>query len=166
MKADETKPTLYMLAGIPGSGKSTWLLKNYSIDADKQKGMIASTDNYIEQAAKEAGSTYNDVFQSVIKDATAEMYKDLELGIRNGMDIYWDQTNLTVKSRRGKLAKIPAGYKTVAVIFPIPEEKELERRLANRPGKTVPDHIMRSMINSFESPTEAEGFDQVIFAPI
>jgi hypothetical protein len=34
--------------------------------------------------------------------------------------------------------------------------------LASRPGKEIPDHVMRQMINNFSMPTQAEGYAKVI----
>jgi tRNA uridine 5-carbamoylmethylation protein Kti12 len=49
-------------------------------------------------------------------------------------------------------------------VFKTPEPEELARRLASRPGKNIPDHVMRSMIDNFEMPDTEEGFTQVWFA--
>jgi len=45
-----------------------------------------------------------------------------------------------------------------------PEHEELMRRLTSRPGKEIPDHIIASMISSFEMPTEDEGFKEIWYA--
>ena len=55
-------------------------------------------------------------------------------------------------------------YEHIAVVFKTPEPEELARRLASRPGKNIPAHVMRSMIDNFEMPTLDEGFTQVWFA--
>ena len=44
------------------------------------------------------------------------------------------------------------------------EKEELAKRLASRPGKNIPDHVMRNMIDGFEMPTEDEGFTEIWFA--
>jgi tRNA uridine 5-carbamoylmethylation protein Kti12 len=36
--------------------------------------------------------------------------------------------------------------------------------MLDRPGKNIPDEIVQDMINRFEYPTEAEGFDRIINA--
>jgi hypothetical protein len=41
--------------------------------------------------------------------------------------------------------------------------EEWNRRLDSRPGKTIPAHVLSSMIEHYEVPTEAEGFDKIIF---
>ena len=147
-------PNLYMLVGVPGSGKSTWIKNN------KHDAVVLSTDNYIERYAMKTGKTYNDMFKELIDVATNEMGRDLEYAVKNNRDIIWDQTNLTVKSRKGKLNKIPKDYKKVAVYFSVP--KDLRDRLASRPGKTIPEPVIISMINQLQPPTKEEGFDEIV----
>jgi gluconate kinase len=52
-------------------------------------------------------------------------------------------------------------YRMIAVVFKIPDVEELERRLNSRPGKHIPNHVMKSMINGFQMPTVEEGFDEI-----
>lgn len=152
-------PTLYMLIGVPGSGKSTWLA-NQAFDWNRTR--IISTDNIIERRAQEQGKTYSEVFRDEIKSATAQMNAELRQAIKDGADIVWDQTNLTRKARAGKLFSIPDGYRKVAVFFATPDEAELKRRLASRPGKTIPANVILGMKSQLEPPTESEGFDDII----
>jgi gluconate kinase len=79
----------------------------------------------------------------------------------NGLDLIWDQTSTSVSSRKKKFNTLP-NYEHIAVVFPIPEPDELARRLASRPGKNIPEHVMRSMIDGFEMPTLDEGFVEII----
>ena len=152
-------PTLYMLIGVPGSGKSTWVA-NQNFDWNRTR--IISTDNIIDRQAQAMGKTYSEVFDELIKGATQQMNQDLRQAITDGADIVWDQTNLVPKSRANKLAQIPKNYRKVAVYFTTPDTKELDRRLANRPGKTIPAHVITSMVSQLQPPTTAEGFDEVI----
>jgi gluconate kinase len=52
----------------------------------------------------------------------------------------------------------------IAVVFRTPEPEEHSRRLASRPGKVIPDHVLQSMVSTFEIPTEEEGFDEIWYA--
>jgi len=147
---------LYMLIGVPASGKSTWLEQN----ADS--GVVLSTDAHIDNVAAQQGKSYNDVFGDAIKKATVKMNNDLKQAVNRGEDIHWDQTNLTVKSRRGKLQKVPDTYEKIAVVFPTPDADEHQRRLDSRPGKTIPPHILKNMMATFQMPTTDEGFDRIV----
>lgn len=152
-------PTLYMLIGVPGSGKSTWRHANPLPGA-----VVISTDDYIDHVAAERGITYSEAFKDHIKAATRLADQRAAIAFRDGRDVVWDQTNLTRKSRAPKLAMVPDEYEKVAVFFPTPDEAELKRRLDSRPGKTIPPHIVLGMVSTLQEPTEAEGFDRIVHA--
>jgi predicted kinase len=151
-------PTLWMLVGVPGSGKSTWVTIHIP---DLTGHYVASTDRLIEIYASMRQATYNDVFKDNIGYAEKAMLTHVKDAIMYNYNIIWDQTNLTIKSRAKKLALIPDYYKKIAVFFPTPETGELDRRLASRPGKTIPSYIVDNMIDSLMPPTISEGFDEV-----
>ena len=153
-------PTLWMLVGVPGSGKSSWV----NSQRFGSHTVVVSTDRHIDAEADRQGKTYSQVFKSYIKRATSIMTADLAMAIKDGDDVVWDQTSVTIKSRAAKLASIPDNYRKVAVFFPTPEAKELERRLASRPGKTIPWNVVQGMASQLEAPTKDEGFDEVIVA--
>jgi predicted kinase len=151
-----------MLVGVPCSGKSTWV-EHQCDHVDAQENLhIASTDDRIEDNARRMGKTYNEVFKEIIKSCEKMMYEDVASAVRGNMDIIWDQTNLTRKSRAKKLIMIPDHYEKIAVLFSTPEPDELEKRLASRPGKTIPYHVVKNMIASMEYPELDEGFDRVM----
>lgn len=151
-------PKCYQLIGVPGSGKSTWV--------ESQDWSLAcanvSTDKWVEIYAKEVGRTYSEVFADFMPTAVDLMAKEVVVARELGRDIIWDQTSVNVKSRKKKFAMLP-DYYHIAVVFKTPEHKELMRRLFNRPGKDIPDHVIASMIASFEMPTEEEGFKEIWF---
>jgi predicted kinase len=149
-------PTFYMLIGVPASGKSTWRASN-------AKGAeTISTDDIIEKIAASQDKTYNDVFKDNIKAATNIADRRAKSAFDDERDVVWDQTNLTRKSRASKLTMVPKHYKKVAVYFPTPHPEVHKKRLAGRPGKTIPNYVLDSMTKSLEPPTKAEGFDEVI----
>lgn len=150
-------PMFVMLVGVPASGKSTWVTENTKIGT-----FVYSTDYLLDEWAKEANSTYNEVFKRFIDRATSICNDRLKSVIEKNEDIIWDQTNLTVKSRKSKMSKIPSHYERVAIYFPTPAGEEHKRRLESRPGKTIPAHILKNMIESIEVPSHDEGFDRVL----
>jgi heterogeneous nuclear ribonucleoprotein U len=152
------RPILWMLIGLPGSGKSTWVNKHqYRTD---RFTYVTSTDNIIDDIAAQSGKTYNDVFKDNIKFAEKTMYAEVMAAVKADGDIIWDQTNLTKKSRAKKLIMIPDHYIKYAVVFPTPEQLLLQR-LASRPGKTIPSYVIEGMIDTFEMPELSEGFDAI-----
>jgi predicted kinase len=150
-------PKCYQLIGVPGAGKSTWI-KNQPWAVDMP---VVSTDNFVEKYALEQGKTYNEVFKEYMPIAVRLMANQALICQANNLDLIWDQTSTSVASRRKKFNTLPA-YEHIAVVFPIPEADELQRRLNSRPGKNIPDEVMQSMIKNFEMPTLDEGFVEII----
>jgi predicted kinase len=153
-----TAPTLLMLIGVPASGKSTWIKEN----CDPLGYNLLSTDNYIDSIASEESITYNEAFQKHIKQATTNMNKLAQFAFDNDRNVVWDQTNLTTKSRKSKLAMVPKHYQKIAMYFVTPNGEEHKRRLDSRTGKTIPYHILKNMIDTIEPPSYDEGFDKII----
>ena len=153
------------MVGLPGSGKSTHL--NFLNDASYAgpAEFVYSTDNYIEQIAYLNGWTYNQAFKKFIKPATKYMDEQVNLAFKQGYDVYWDQTNMSAKKRKGILSRVPSSYRKVCICRVPPrndaEWKELDRRLLSREGKTIPQHIIQSMADSYIAPSLEEGFDEV-----
>lgn len=155
-------PTLLMLVGLPGSGKSTFIKELAEMyNSLLLPTTVVSTDNYIDLIAMERMKTYNDVFQDVIDEATRHAKQSVIDGVKNGHHIVWDQTNLTIKGRKSKLAMIPYTYFKKAVVVCCSSEERWNHRLVDRPGKVIPSHVLTNMMKGFEMPTTAEGFDVI-----
>jgi len=152
-------PKCYQLVGVPASGKTTWINNQYWAT----QCAIVSTDKWVGIYAVEVGKTYSEVFEDIMPLAVDLMAKEVVVAREMNRDIIWDQTSTTVASRAKKFKMLPH-YEHIAVVFKIPEEAELQRRLESRPGKIIPQEVVRGMIDGFEIPTEAEGFHEVWFA--
>ena len=150
-------PKAYILVGIPGSGKSTWI-KNQTWALGLT---VVSTDAFVEDYARAQGKTYSDVFEDYMPEAVNLMVQQVVRAREHNHDIIWDQTSTTVASRIKKFNMLPS-YEMIAVVFPIPGKEELTRRLNSRPGKVIPDNVIQQMIDSYEMPTTEEGFIKVI----
>jgi predicted kinase len=151
-------PKCYQLVGVPGSGKSTWIsCQEWTKDLP-----VIGTDKFVEAYAKEQGKTYSEVFEEYMPIAVKLMANQAAICQANNLDVIWDQTSTTLASRRRKFNALP-NYEHIAVVFKTPDADELARRLASRPGKNIPDDVMRSMIDGFDMPTEDEGFKEIWF---
>jgi predicted kinase len=160
-----SKPICTVMVGLPGLGKSTLIEGMYKTDT-----FIYSTDNFIEAWASEKDKTYDEVFSEMIAEATTVMNSALEIVISGRLDIIWDQTNLGVGKRRKIINRMrQAGYQVRGVCIIPPEsgwlddQKVWAHRLANRPGKTIPQNILTNMMESFTLPTVSEGFEMITF---
>lgn len=155
-KVKKKQPTLYMLCGIPGSGKSTFI-------ANHLTGIpYISSDYYLEKWAKEEGKTYEEIFGERVNQAIVEMGKDLQLMCAMGSDFVWDQTNINKNTRMGKLTRVPSQYKKVAIAFDVGLDVALERN--SKRIRSIPEHIIRNMHEQFEWPRFEEGFDSILDA--
>lgn len=106
--------TAIFLIGLPAAGKSTIRTKLLEL---YPTATVLSTDDVIETESAKDGITYNNGFQKFIKFATKVLESKLNGAILNNSPIIWDQTNLSVKQRQQKLAKIPKHYKRLQSLF-------------------------------------------------
>ncbi len=158
-------PTIYFLIGVPASGKSTWVDRFFEEKLAANENWydyeVLSTDSLVEAEAKIMNSTYNQTWPKYIDTATKIVDETLSISVGRNVDIIWDQTNLTAKSRAKKLTKIPNNYRKIAVYFRTPKADEHKRRLESRAGKTVPQETIDNMIKTIEFPTIEEGFNEI-----
>ena len=150
-------PECVFLCGIPSSGKSTYVNKLKKIPY-WENAVVLSTDAYIEKQAQRMGMTYNQIFDDVIDNATRELELAFIEAKDRGENLIWDQTNLTVKTRKKKLSKLPSFYARGVIYFEISLEEALERN-KNREGKFIPESILKRMYHQLEIPTKNEDFD-------
>jgi gluconate kinase len=122
--------------------------------------VVVSTDNYVEQVAAQRGLTYSQVFDEAMPAAVKHMTAEVIAARAAGLDIIWDQTSTTRKSRQRKFNMLP-DYRAIAVVFATPDPVTLAARLASRPGKSIPQGVMNSMIRHWEEPTLEEGFAEI-----
>ena len=149
-------PKCYILIGLPGVGKSTWLQESQNFIPG-----FLSSDAIIEKIAREFGYEYDDIFSDVVKFADRVFWDDVRIAGGKRGNFAIDRTNLTRKSRKKIMDALP-GYEFVAVEFAKPDETEWRRRLNSRKGKTIPEHVLRSMESSYQPATLEEGFSEII----
>jgi predicted kinase len=162
-----TKPVCYVMVGLPATGKSTLVNRVIRDMGDHGDGVfVYSTDNLLEAWAADDGKTYNEVFNDLISLATNTMNRELDDVVRSKRSIVWDQTNLGAKKRAKIINRMrQANYRVECECILLPagdsQWEDWRHRMASRPGKTIPDHVIESMMDSFVRPTVEEGFDAV-----
>jgi predicted kinase len=148
-----------MLCGIPCSGKSTYVNKLKKIPY-WENAIVLSTDAYIEKVAQEHNTTYSEIFEDCIDEANRQLELAFIMAKDKGKNLIWDQTNLSRKTRKKKLSKLPSIYARGVIYFEISLEEAL-RRNETREGKYIPKSVLKRMYHQFEVPTLEEGWDYV-----
>jgi predicted kinase len=158
-------PTCYIMVGLPASGKSTCVIEMCAMDPD---AYVYSTDDIVEDIAKQLGKTYDEVWEKHV--GAAKLRADIWLAeaMKNKQDVIWDQTNLGAGKRKGIINRMrKAGYGVECLCFLQPETEEdiaeWNKRLQSRPGKNIPDFIIKNMVRTFVVPTVDEGLDSVLY---
>lgn len=149
---------VFILSGLPASGKSIMATRIEKLYRDDGLSVfVYSTDTILEERGKELNKTYNEIFKDYIDEATKIVNSKLKTALKNNVDIIiWDQTNLSFRKRRRIDQVIPKHYiRSYHAFVPptIDEDKKIWRdRLSSREGKSIPDHILVSMLKSYEIP--------------
>jgi predicted kinase len=166
--ADNTQKYFIMTMGAPGCGKNFWI-DNFlaTMVADNvDNWVVLETDAIIEEWAAEAGLTYSESFGKFnFKDVEKEFSKRLNQAIADGKNIIWNQTNMTIKSRTSKLARIPADYHKRLINFIVSSftlTMQLKKREEETNGaKKIPMKVITQMLSSYQRPDKTEGWDVI-----
>lgn len=160
----QKEKTLFMFCGPCYAGKSHW----YKEGADKTRPhVVLSTDTWLTEFAHQKDISYQKAFERHYEEAVAYLKENLDRAIDLGINVYWDQTNLTVKSRARKLEFFPDDWCKKAIVCTVGLETLLWRRQTCKTyhrRHEVPEFEVRRQHGSFELPTLEEGFDD-IFPP-
>lgn len=141
---------LYMMVGLPASGKSTIA----KVISEFEKAIIVSTDEIREEL-------FNDIDD---QEHNAEVFDEVESRIKfyiaNEQDVIFDATNVSYKRRRAFLEKLKHyRVKKIAILVATPYEECIKRN-AER-GRKVPEEVITRMYHNFYIPQYYEGFDEI-----
>lgn len=142
------KPTLYILIGVPGSGKSTWAnmfckhLRYVSRD-EIRFDLINENEDYF--------SHEKEVFSKFVGTITQTLV--------DGFSVVADATHINMASRRKLTYAIDnlfKDYNIVYVIFDTPYEICFARNNMREGRAHVPEEVLKNMYNSFRAPRDDE----------
>jgi predicted kinase len=162
---------IWILCGLPGVGKSTWVKNNIP------NAHIISRDQLVESVAAQHGITYDAAFDNtpecaaVQKEVNHLLNKQIEAAgskdFDHQKDVVIDMTNLTERSRK-KNCPHRRGRDVVCVFFNHEGAidrilNSIKKRSQSLGWKIIPDHVIYSMLNGFQKPNAIlENFEKVI----
>lgn len=146
---------VYVMVGISGSGKSTYIEKFKEqnpdvivLSSDKLRGIIGKSE--------EDQSVTQIVFQTI--------KYNLGVGLRNNKDVMIDATSLNPKERRDYIT-IAKKHDAKVIAFVLERDKETimnnQKKRKSEGGREVPEFVIDKMINKYVRPTKDEGFDEI-----
>lgn len=146
---------LYMMIGLPGSGKSTYaketLLKfnpdwGYVSRDEVRFEMIDDVEHYFDKE--------DDVFR--------EFCNRIEMYLLRGQNVIADATHLNAKSRLKLIKALKTKpSKIYAVYINTPFDVCMERNKERTGLQLVPDQAMYNMQRRFKAPSHDEGFETI-----
>ena len=136
---------IYVLCGIPGSGKTTKAIQL----AEENNAKLYSYDVV----------RYNSKLSS-FKDICALIYKSINDDLSKGLNVVYDAPNHRLQYRKDILNDISdISCKKICVVLPTPLEECLKRN-ANREAR-LPEFVLYDIYDKFEIPTLDEGWDDI-----
>lgn len=149
------KSKLYLMCGIPGSGKSTYLKTRFS-----QSSRLISRDEIRFSMVNE-----DEEYFSKEKAVYAEFIRQIKEALETNTEVFADATHLNEISRTKTLQSLGESLKDVEVNviwIKVPLETALVQN-ENRKGTRsyVPRGAIRRMFSQLTMPTKEEGFDHI-----
>lgn len=159
--------TCLILIGLPGSGKTTYRNQlEEGLKTLKISYSIISTDDPVEQVAKQKGITYKEAFDATIKESSERAAAALLLSRYHDFVIV-DQTNLTTRKRRHIINTLGNEFTYYAIVFTPPSEVITQRNDERKAlGRSIPDEVMKRMAQAYNPPMMSEGYTMIFYAGV
>lgn len=145
-----------VMVGLPYSGKSTHI-QNMANSGDY---VVISRDNIIMSLAN--GDSYNKAWNMVDQQKVNRLLDvNLRSAVNHNKNLIVDMTNLSAKSRRGKINMLSSDYSKNAWVFYV-GMNELKRRMDIRKDKVINNDVILGMMKQYTIPMFDE-FDSISF---
>lgn len=137
---------LYVLIGLPGSGKSTY--------AKTLEGKLFSSDEYREKITGDSSD------QSANDKVFKQLYSDIRETMKTGEDCIFDATNCTYKSRT-RILELALKYKYFATAIVVYQPIDKCVTWDTLRSRSVGSDVIWKYAKSFQFPQYEEGFDSI-----
>lgn len=148
---DELMPTLFVMIGLPASGKST-----------KAKQIIESEGGTVLSSDGIRFTLYGDEnIQGDPKEIFQYLHESITSNLQNGTNVVFDATNISYKNRMQLLQRLNKidGLKKIAVLVATPWHEILENNKSRE--RFVPEMVVERMRKNFFAPFWGEGWDDI-----
>lgn len=137
---------LYVLIGLPGSGKSTY--------AKTLEGKLFSSDEYREKITGDSSD------QSANDKVFKQLYSDIHETMKTGEDCIFDATNCTYKSRT-RILELALKYRYFATAIVVYQPIDKCVTWDTLRSRSVGSEVIWKYAKSFQFPQYEEGFDSI-----
>jgi len=147
------KNCITLLIGVPGSGKST--TAHDLIKLNPNTVLHSSDDLRVELFGSRSVMNRN-------TELFSELHQRIITDLKRGINVIYDATNLNRKSRLYFINSLRQCQVEVnALIIATPKEKCFSQNMQRGAEEVVPEYVITRMLNNFQFPTYAEGFDNI-----
>lgn len=154
------RPKLYLMCGVPASGKSYFAEKHM----DEEKDVYISRDQVRFEMVPET-----DEYFSREKEVYEEWIKRIAWALNAGFNVWADATHLNKKSRAKTFHALTkkgidfVSIEVMALVMDTPFLVCMERNSKRSGRYRVPASAMRRMVNSFHKPDEEEKWIDTVY---
>ena len=145
----------WVMVGIPGSGKSTWIKQETAILEDEGKTVCTISRDYVRKSLSRPEDEYFANETAVFKEFIRQINEAFEIGFDV---VIADATHISPQSRKKLLSKLTPNPSTKLVfnVLLVDTKVAIERNSYRTGAERVPNVAIYRMANQFRTPCHEE----------